>query len=282
MFSMSAVASFPLDHSELARLGVLQGTETLLPARAVLGLGWPELEQALPDRGLPRGVVELAALPWLACVTTKGAVKRSWRTTEWISGGATTIAIAAMSAAHAADEKAWCAWISPRSPRSPVTADTSSASAERVPSIHAPALVQAGVDLGRLLVVRPTPQALARTAVKVAMSGAFELVVVDAPHRHDLNGSLQVERGGRDRVRSINGPSVDRGTVVVRKLALAAEEYGTTTLLLTNALAERAVPWPVALRLEIERRPEALSIRITKDRRGSSSGQQTIRLPSAS
>jgi recombination protein RecA len=278
MFSMSAVASFPLDHSELARLGVLQGTETLLPTRAVLGLGWPELEQALPDRGLPRGVVELAALPWL----TGGAGRRSWRTTEWISGGATTIAIAAMSAVHAADEKAWCAWISPRSPRSPVTTDTSSAGAERVPSIHAPALVQAGVDLRRLLVVRPTPQALARTAVKVAMSGAFELVVVDAPHRHDLNGSLQVERGGRNHIRSINGSSIDKGTVVVRKLALAAEEYGTTTLLLTNALAERAVPWPVALRLEIERRPEALSIRITKDRRGSSSGQQTVRLPSAS
>ncbi len=47
MFSMSALASYHLDATELARLGVLQGTEALLPARSVLGLDWPELEAAL-------------------------------------------------------------------------------------------------------------------------------------------------------------------------------------------------------------------------------------------
>lgn len=72
----------------------------------------------------------------------------------------------------------------------------------------------------------------------------------------------------------------DGGAVVVRKLALAAEESGTTSLLLTSALASRSVPWPVALRIEVERRPDALGIRVTKDRRGRVSSQHVVRLAS--
>jgi hypothetical protein len=56
--------------------------------------------------------------------------------------------------------------------------------------------------------------------------------------------------------------------VLVRKLALLAGEGGATVLLLTNASLPRAVPWPVALRLEIARAPESLSLRVAKDRRG--------------
>jgi recombination protein RecA len=254
---MSALASLNLDVTALARLGVLQGTEALLPARAVLGLGWPELEHALPDRGLPRGVVEIASLPRLHGKASSSSALRGCP--ESMRGGATSIAIAAMRALHAADAQAWCAWITPAHPD--------------VPSLYAPALAQAGVDLERLLVVRPSPQALARTAVKVASSGACALVVIDAPHRHDLGGpktSPKRTHGG--------APTHDAGAVVVRKLALAAEENGTTSLLLTSALAPRAVAWPVAMRLEVERRPDALSIRVTKDRRGHGSSQQVVRL----
>jgi hypothetical protein len=57
--------------------------------------------------------------------------------------------------------------------------------------------------------------------------------------------------------------------VLVRKLALAAEQGGTTVLLLTDATRKRAVPWPVALRLEMMRPSlRSLSVRIAKDRRG--------------
>jgi recombination protein RecA len=245
MFSMSALAWSPaLDSAELARFGVLHGTEALLPSRAVLRLGWEEMERALPDGGLPRGVVELAAVP-LARLSR--------------ASGTTTIAIAAMSAVHASDAHAWCAWINP------------------IPSLYAPALAQAGVDLDRLLVVRPSPQALARTAVKVAMSGAFEVVVVDALHHHRPFGLSAAASGGPQK--DLSGAPKDNGAVVVRKLALAAEECGTTSLLLTSALAPRAVPWPVALRVEVERRPDALSLRITKDRRGCGSSQHVVRLP---
>ena len=55
-----------------------------------LALDWPELDAALPDGGLPRGVVELAAPRAL--------------------GGGASIALAAVRAAHARNARAWCAW----------------------------------------------------------------------------------------------------------------------------------------------------------------------------
>jgi hypothetical protein len=247
---MSALAMLPLDRSALARLGVLEGTEALLPPRSVLHLDWPELERALPDGGLPRGVVEIASRAY---------------------GGATSVAIAAIRAIHAADVHAWCAWIA---------ADTHEPSTVTTPPVHAPALVQAGVDLARLLVVRPPRLALARTVVKVAASGAFGLVVVDAPHRHDL----AMLRDARTKNGKGNGGAAGgrdgASALVVRKLALAAEECGTSTLLLTSALVPRSVPWPVAMRIEVERRPEAMSVRITRDRRGSVGSQHVVRLVS--
>lgn len=251
MFSMAAVATprlLDVDAEALARLGVLLGTNALLSRPAVLPLDWPELEETLPDRGLPRGVVEIAAMPWSSSrlASRFGSMR----------GGTTSIALAAVRSAHAADATAWCAWITPSD----------------APSLYAPAVAQAGVDLARLLVVRPSTQALARTAVKVASSGAFDIVVVDAPS--GLDGRLglgQMKRGSAAKV---------DGAVVVRKLALAAEERGTSSILLTSAVQPHSVPWPVALRLEVERRPEALAIRVAKDRRGRASSQHVVRIAS--
>lgn len=248
MFSMAALAGtgrlLDLDEAALARLaslGVLQGTSTLgNDAPKVVALDWPELEQVLPDHGLPRGVIEIASP-----VTRGGALQ----------GGATTVALSAIRAAHRADEKAWCAWVT----------DATS------PSLYAPAVVQAGVDLDRLLVVRPDPASLARTVVKVAASGAFDVVVIDAQQASGLDGRIPGEgKTARSRV---------DGSVVVRKLSLASEEKGTAFLVLTNVYAPRAVPWPVALRLEVERRPEAIALKITKDRRGRSTSQHVVRMP---
>jgi len=241
-----------LDAESLARLaglGVLQGTNALAPRspnETVLSLDWPELERVLPDGGLPRGVVEIASP-----ISKHGTMR----------GGATTIALSAIRAVHnAADDRgrAWCAWITEAN----------------VPPLYAPAVVQAGVDLDRLLVVRPSPADLARTVVKVAASGAFDLVVVDAPM--GLDGKLVIA-GGAGKGAKRGAARVD-GSVVVRKLALAAEEKGTTFLLLTNLYTSRSVPWPVALRMEVERRPEAIAVRITKDRRGRSSSQHVVRV----
>ena len=258
-----------LNAATLARLGqagVLQGTNALVPSGegTVLGLDWPELERVLPDRGFPRGVIEIASP-----ITKHGAMR----------GGATTIALSAMRAVHAAGLRAWCAWITEAN----------------APPLYAPAVAQAGVDLERLLVVRPSPADLARTVVKVASSGAFDLVVVDAPA--GLDGKLSIQPAhaaselidpqsvrdgmGLTRVthakRGASRARVD-GSVVIRKLALAAEEKGTTFLVLTNIYTSRAVPWPVALRIEVERRPEAIAVRVTKDRRGRASSQHVVRV----
>ena len=242
--------------SELSRVGVLQGTGALLePANGgalVRKLGWPELERVLPDGGLPRGVVEIAS-PLTKAPSPEIALR----------GGATTVALAAVRSAHAEDAKAWCAWVTCPS---------------AVASLYAPSAAQAGVDLDRLLVVRAEPSSLARTAVKVAASGAFEVVVVDAFTGLDGRLGVALPSGAASTGRASRRarPRVD-GALVVRKLALSAEDTGATIVLLSNGYAGRSVPWPVALRLEVERRPEAIAVRVTKDRRGRVSGLSDMR-----
>lgn len=262
MAAVVAPRLLDLDAAALARLaslGVLQGTSTLGnddASRAIVPLDWPELERVLPDHGLPRGVIELASP-----ITRLSSHRASAAGGEALRGGATTIALSALRAAHAGSERAWCAWITDRA----------------APSLYAPAVAQAGVDLDRLLVVRPEAQALARTVVKVAASGAFDVVVVDAASGLDgrVPGVSIPENGAGKSSRA----RVD-GSVIVRKLALASEETGTAFLLLTNMFASRPVPWPVALRLEVERRPDAISVRVTKDRRGRASSQHVVRIAS--
>jgi hypothetical protein len=57
--------------------------------------------------------------------------------------------------------------------------------------------------------------------------------------------------------------------VLVRKLALSAEASGSTVVLLTDSARPRAIPWPVALRLELSRPTRnELVVRVAKDRRG--------------
>ena len=188
--------------------------ETARSLPHVLSLGWPELDALLPDGGLPRGVVELAA--------------------PRARGGATSVALAAVQAGQARGKGAWCAWVDPEG------------------SLHAPGVVAAGVELARMLVVRAPRAGVARAALRVVASGAFEVVAVD-----------------------VEGAA--RGEVLVRKLALAAEPSGTTVLLLTDSSRPRAAPWPVTLRLELSR-PDVrtLSVRVAKDRRGRVASVQAI------
>jgi hypothetical protein len=186
-----------------------------------LPLGWPELDAALPDGGFPRGVVELAAPRAL--------------------GGGTSIALAAIRAAHARDERSWCAWIDPES------------------LLYAPGVVQAGVDPARLLVVRPPRSELARVAVKMAAARAFDVIAVDMD---PLPGAAVA------RARPVRTTHTWPSDVLVRKLALLAAEGGMTLLLLTDSTSPRPMPWPVALRLEIVRNPSSIALRVAKDRRG--------------
>jgi recombination protein RecA len=211
----------------LERLGVSRrvrlACEPATEGLPVLELAWPGMESALPDRGLPRGVVELACPHAL--------------------GGATSVALAAVRGGQARSRSAWCAWIDPEG------------------TLHAPGVVVAGVDLKRMLVVHPPRAQLGRIALKVVSSGAFEVVVVDIDA---IPGSSRPSEGERRPRAKAWAPEV-----FVRKLALAAEPSGATVLLLTDSARPRSTPWPVALRLELERpQRRELVVRVGKDRRG--------------
>lgn len=179
--------------------------------------GFATLEELLPDRGYPNGVVELCAPGRL--------------------GGASALALGAIAALHAADPEAHAAWIDPEG------------------TLYAPGVAAAGVDLARLLVVRPSWDRMTETAVKVASSSAFPLVVVDVDPL-----VVQGAHVGRR-------PLGSRGELFVRKMQLAAESAQGTILLLTDAHAGRS-SLPVSLRLRLERRKNAVSVRVDKDRHG--------------
>ena len=184
-----------------------------------------EIDNVLPEGGLPRGAVVEVASP-------RGL------------GRATLVALrACASAQHEAKLRggeetvgAWCAWLDPSG------------------TLFAPGVACAGVDLARLLVVRPPAESLARVAVRVAGSHAFGVVVVDLA---GVPGKVQHER-------------LDRwATIVVRRLAIAAEKSDTTILLLTDVLAHRALQLPVAMRVELDRpSTDRMILRVAKDRRG--------------
>lgn len=206
----------------------------------VLRLG-ESVDALLPDGGLPRSaVVEVTSPLGLA--------------------GATSFAVKACVAAQRSREESeaveWCAWIDPWS------------------TLHAPGLHQRGVVLERLLVVRPDEEAIAQSAVRVASSKAFALVVIDlAP---PLGLALDGKRSGAG---GRGGSRLDRWANVVRRLALAVEDAATTVLLLTDSSSHRALPLPVAMRVELVRdRDRTTRLRIAKERHGRLSGFASLDL----
>jgi recombination protein RecA len=163
------------------------------------------------------------------------------------TAGSTSIALAAVRAAQERSAGSWCAWIDPES------------------TLHAPGVVAAGVNLARLLVVAPPRTLLGRAAVRVVGSGAFDVVVVDFDAIAGAGVVLRSNRKGW-------APEM-----LVRKLALLAETAGTTVLLLTDSTRKKAVPWPLALRIEVARPSRSeLSVRVAKDRRGRIGMSRTI------
>jgi recombination protein RecA len=173
----------------------------------------------------------------------------------------TSIALAACAAAQAearlrggeGTAGAWCAWLEP----------AHEGAADQT-SLFAPAVARAGVDLARLLVIRPSFEALARVAARAAQSRVFSVIVIDIA---GVPGSTM-------------GLRLDRWVNPVRRLAMAVEGMETTVLLLTDALAPRALPLPVALRLEVERAaPERLRLTVAKDRRGRVAPPRPVMLP---
>lgn len=194
-----------------------------IPTVPGLPLGLGELDSVLPDGGLlTGGVVELSIESGAALGTTIGL-------------GACRAAQQGVKAKGG--EVPWCAFVDP----------------SECPSLYAPGVVQAGVELDRLLVVCPPLEALSRVAVRLVESRSFAVVVIDTlgvPGRH---ANLSLAKWPR----------------IVRRLALAIEGSQRSVILITDGSVARSMPLPVAQRIELTRPTEhELSVRIAKDRHG--------------
>jgi recombination protein RecA len=145
--------------------------------------------------------------------------------------------------------------------------------------LFAPALVEAQIDLRRLLVVRPGAQnsaleqltTVSRLAVKLAEARLFSVLVVD------MVGAAW--GSSRTNTAPFKPLSLKHWGKTVRRLAMAISGTATQIILLTDRAAPRTLPLPVALRLELQRRgPNQLSVTVAKDHHGRVSPAQFISL----
>jgi len=189
-------------------------------ARGGFGFGIAELDEALPDRGLQRGgVIELS-----------------------LAEGAPGTALSLGLVHHLQSEREragqtvpWTTFLDPGG------------------TLYAPGVAAAGVRLDRLLVVRPSLEALSRTAIRLAHSPAFELVVIDTLGVPGASHAVALRDWPR----------------LVRRLALEVDGSNRSVVLLTSADSPRSLPLPVAQRLEIARPAlNRLMVRLAKDRQG--------------
>lgn len=193
----------------------------------------PSLDRILPDGGMPRGqVIELALAP--------GA------------GLGTSLALLACRAAQkealAQGQNCWCAFVDPSA------------------SLYAPAVLEKGIELKHLLVVRPSLEALTRVVLRLAEAKAFSVIVVDT-----------LGHIGENRV----GMAFSQHWVrIIRRLSLAIEGSHTQVILLTDKQARRTLPLPVGLRLELKRKTvDVLEVRVSKEKRGRISEPQRVQIP---
>lgn len=195
--------------------------ETGLGGSDPLPLDYLEFTQALPEQGFLRGAVTELSVEGGAALATSVALFACLSAQE--------------EARRSGGETAWCAFV-----------DGSS-------SLHAAGVSQTGLDLSRLLVVRPQEEALQRVAVRLAESRVFAVVVVD----------LMGVPGRELR------PELGRFPRTVRRLSMALQGSRGALLLLTDARARRALPLPVAQRVLLSRpHSEKLKLQVVKDRRG--------------
>jgi recombination protein RecA len=201
---------------------------------SVLPLGIPDLDAVLPDGGLPRGtVIELSAASGPALGTSVSLLACRAAQDEAVKrGGAVP----------------FCAFVDPAA------------------TLHGPGVSGLGVRLERLLVVRPPLEAIGRTAIRLAESQAFAVVVVDTL---SVPGApLEVSLGTWPRI--------------VRRLSIAAEESGACIVILTDGDARRPLPLPVGMRVELARpAADRLSVRVAKERRGRVGAPRTLQWSSA-
>jgi recombination protein RecA len=210
---------------------IVRGSSLLSKREAPSGLplGVPALDAALPDAGLLRGgVVELAVSGASALATSIGLLACRAAQQESVSRGG---------------EAPWCAFIDPSQ------------------TLYAPAVYEAGVDLERLLVVRPPAEALTRVALRLVQAQAFAVTIIDTVGTPGCQ--LDVSLGTWPRT--------------LRRISMALEGSPHTLLFITDKHAPRPLPLPVAMRVELKRVAESkLELHVPKDSRGRISRPRSI------
>jgi len=197
--------------------------------QAAFSLGVEALDRVLPDHGLPRGaVIELSVHGGSALGTSLGlAACRAAQQAAIARGGSLP----------------WCAFLDPSC------------------TLYGPGVAAAGVELERLLVVRPSVEALSRVALRIVESGACAVTIIDL-------------LGVPGQSLSVNLTAWLR---VVRRLAMGVDGTPNSVILLTDAAEQRPLPLPVAQRIELERPSESkLSVRVVKDKHGRVSSPRSI------
>jgi hypothetical protein len=203
------------------------GTGSLASPREALPMGLP-LSTVLPQGGFPLGaVVELVSPANLG---------------HGLSVALEACAKSQEQSVRLGADMAWCVFLDP----------------DR--TLFGPAVQASGVCLERLLVLHPPRHLLAQTAVRVATSRLFSVIVVDVA---SVPGAA---RGSKKESRS---ESMQAWWKASRRLALAVENTNTTLFLLTKSEAQRATNLPVAMRVELENRgADSLVVRVAKEKYG--------------
>jgi hypothetical protein len=178
---------------------------------ATLRTGVAEVDALLPSGGFPLG--------------------QALELCGEVASGRTSLALRAVASAHR--ERRLCAWV------------------DGPKELYPPAAAAMGVDLSRLLIVRPKQQSqLAWTAVQLARSGAFACVVLDLTQGLGSTGKSSGLR-----------LSLAEG----KKLADAAFRGGTLLLLLSSPSA----PADGVTRMRTEAvGPEGLAVEVLRSRQG--------------
>ncbi|MEO7034077.1 MAG: recombinase A [Polyangiaceae bacterium] len=222
-----------LPTAELRQQGVSIGSAVLGndAPNAGFSLGVEALNRVLPDHGLPRGaVIELSIQGGSALGTSLGlAACRGAQQAAVDRGGSA--------------RDVWCAFLDPTG------------------TLYGPGVAAAGVELERLLVVRPSVEALSRVALRIVESAACAVTVIDLL---GVPGQLL-------------GVNLTGWLRVVRRLAMGVDGTAHSVILLTDASEQRPLPLPVSQRIELARPSEGkLSVRIAKDKQGRISAPRSI------
>jgi len=229
-----------------------------------------QLLERLPQKLLKNGWIRLSTSPASRLsvdhATARGVTSDNWDQdleSGFLQGGIVELSLSgglalgtslALAACRRAQEQShvrygqnvWCAFVDPRG------------------SLYAPGVAASGVDLARLLVLRPDATNLSRVALRLVEARTFPVVVID---------TAGVPGAGLD-------VSLAPWVQVVRRLERALHSTSNTVILLTHQHAKRPLPLPVTRRYELVRSTNReITFQVTRDTKMQNllSGQFTVR-----